>query len=213
MRAISLSLMLLVLVSCSHMKSGQHVFWQPGVPLKTIAQDNATTVDEIREHNPKLAEGHWIFVPNKVGLLPYLRGTTVVEDYSALGKGEYAWPVPKVRTVSSGFGKRWGKKHEGIDIPAPIGTPVVSVKEGTVKYSDDRISGYGNMVVIEHADQVFSVYAHLDDSLVSEGQRVRRGQVIAKSGNTGRSTGPHLHFEIRVKDQARDPAHYLGQAP
>ncbi len=209
MRGTLVSLLLLFISSCAHMKSGQHVYWQAGVPLEQLAQDNATTVQEIRDLNPQMKPNQWVFVPNKVGLLPYLRGTVVIEDYSSLGGGEYAWPVPKVRKVSSGFGNRWGKKHEGIDIPAPIGTPVVAVKDGIVKYSDDRISGYGNMIVLEHAGQVFSVYAHLDDSLVTAGTRVKRGQLIARSGNTGRSTGPHLHFEIRVKDQARDPAAYL----
>jgi murein DD-endopeptidase MepM/ murein hydrolase activator NlpD len=194
------------------MKSGQHVFWRPGVPLEKIARENGTTAQEIKTLNPDIRAGQWIFVPNKVGFLPFLNGTIAVEDYSALGKGEYAWPVPKVRKISSGFGNRWGRKHEGIDIPAPIGTPVVAVKDGVIQYSDDRISGYGNMIVVEHPGKIFSVYAHLDEAFVKKGQRVRRGQVIANSGNTGRSTGPHLHFEIRVRDQARDPARYLGLA-
>lgn len=212
MRVAFLSLLTLIFTSCAHMKSGQHVYWRPGVPLEKIAKENGTTAQEIRDLNPKLAQGRWIFVPNKVGFLPFLQGTMAVDDYSALGKGEYAWPVPKVRKISSGFGDRWGRKHEGIDIPAPVGTPVVAVKDGVVQYSDDKISGYGNMIVIEHPGKVFSVYAHLDSLGVDKGDRVRRGQVIAKSGNTGRSTGPHLHFEIRIKDKARDPAQYLGLA-
>ncbi len=210
MRAVLLSLILIFLASCSHMKSGQHVYWQPGIKLEQIARSNGVTVEEIREMNPRLVQGQWIFVPNKIGFLPFLKGTSAVEDYSALGSGEYAWPVPKIRKVSSGFGKRWGRKHEGIDIPAPIGTPVVAVKAGVVKYSDNRISGYGNMIVIEHENKIYSVYAHLDKAFVRQGDSVKRGEVIANSGNTGRSTGPHLHFEIRVRDQARDPARYLG---
>ncbi|MBY0518292.1 MAG: LysM peptidoglycan-binding domain-containing M23 family metallopeptidase [Bacteriovoracaceae bacterium] len=210
MRATFLSLILLILASCSHMKSGQHVYWSPGQSLDKIARDNGVTTEEIKELNPKLAQGHWIFVPNKIGILPFLKGTMAVEDYSGLGNGEFAWPVPSLRKVSSGFGHRWGRKHEGIDIPAAIGMTVVAVKDGRVKCADDRISGYGNMLVIEHADKVFSVYAHLSKFLVKEGETVRRGQMIAKSGNTGRSTGPHLHFEIRIRDKARDPARYLG---
>jgi murein DD-endopeptidase MepM/ murein hydrolase activator NlpD len=88
----------------------------------------------------------------------------------------------------------------------------VAVQDGYVKYADDKIGGYGNMIVIEHANKVFSVYAHLDKMMVDKGDRVKRGEVIAHTGNTGRSTGPHLHFEIRVHDKARDPAQYLGMA-
>lgn len=205
-------LSLLLLASCAHMRSGQHVFWSPGVKLDELARQNGTTPEKLRELNPKLAQGKWVFVPNKIGILPLLDGTRDIENYDGLGKGEFAWPVPKVRKISSGFGARWGRKHEGIDIPAPIGTPVVAVKDAVVKYADNKISGYGNMIVLEHQGRVFSVYAHLDRLLVRQGERVRRGEVIAKSGNTGRSTGPHLHFEIRVRDKARDPAQFLGLA-
>jgi hypothetical protein len=210
MLATLFSLILLFSTACSHMRSGQHVYWKPGYSLEQLAKENGTTVEQLKDLNQKLIVGQWVFVPNKIGILPFLEGTRAVENYDSLGKGEFAWPVPKVKRISSGFGNRWGKKHEGIDIPAPIGTPTVAVQDGYVKYADDKISGYGNMIVIEHANKVFSVYAHLNKLMVDKGDRVKRGEVIAHTGNTGRSTGPHLHFEIRVKDRARDPAQYLG---
>ncbi len=207
-----LPLLLFYAVACSHMRKGQHVYWRPGTQLARIAGENGTTATQLRELNPQARPGQWLFVPNRVGILDFMEGTKVVEDYSALGSGAWAWPVPTHRKISSHFGRRWGRKHEGVDIPAPRGTPVVASAAGVVKYSDDRVSGYGNMVVIEHPGKVFSVYAHNQTNLVRAGTRVKRGQMIARVGSTGRSTGPHLHFEIRVKDQARDPARYLGKS-
>ena len=204
------SIALVFLMACSHMRSGQHVQWSKDKSIEEVALEQGTSVDEIKKLNPNLRQGQWIFVPNKVGFLRVLDNTYVVEDYSALGQGEYLWPVPKVRKISSGFGHRWGRKHEGIDIPAPIGTPVVAVKDGVIKYSDRKIRGYGKMIVIEHSGKVFSVYAHLNKLMVRSGDRVKRGQVIAHTGNTGRSTGPHLHFEIRIKNEARDPAEFVS---
>lgn len=201
---------LLFLMACSHMRSGHHVHWTPDHSLEEIAKEEGVTIDEIKQLNPNIRPGGWVFVPNKVGFLRILDNTYVVEDYSALGTGDYAWPVPSLRKISSGFGHRWGRKHEGIDIPAPIGTPVVAVQDGTVKYSDRKIRGYGKMIVIEHPGKVFSVYAHLNKLMVRSGDKVKRGQMIAHTGNTGRSTGPHLHFEIRIKNEARDPAEYVS---
>jgi LysM repeat protein len=201
---------LLFLMACSHMRSGQHVQWTSEKTLEEIALEQGLSVEDIKKLNPNIRRGEWLFVPNKVGFLRILDNTYIVEDYSALGQGEYMWPVPKVRKISSGFGHRWGKKHEGIDIPAPIGTPVIAVKEGVIKYSDQKIRGYGKMIVIEHPGKVFSVYAHLNKLMVRAGDKVKKGQMIAHTGNTGRSTGPHLHFEIRIKNQARDPAKFVS---
>ncbi len=212
MRTFLSALFTFVLFGCAHMESGHNVYWPPGTTLEQVAREQGVGVSELRELNPHKSAGQWVFVPNQIGLLPYLRGTRVLDDYSQLERGEFAWPVPKVRTISSGFGSRWGRKHEGIDIPAPIGTPVVAVQDGVVKYADNKMSGYGNLIILEHPGKVFSVYAHLNRFFVRPGERVKRGQQIAHTGNTGRSSGPHLHFEIRVRDKARDPSSYLGQA-
>lgn len=205
-------LILLFLAACSHMKSGQHVYWRKGVGLDKIAKENRLSLQDLKELNPSAAPGQWLFVPNKVGFLPFLNNTTVVEDYSQLGSGDYAWPVPSHRKISSNFGDRWGRKHEGIDIPAPKGTPIVATAAGRVKYSGSRVRGYGNMIVLEHPGKIFSVYAHNSKNIVKAGAQVKRGQMIARVGSTGRSTGPHLHFEIRIRNQARDPARYVGRS-
>ena len=125
-----------------------------------------------------------------------------------------SWPVPGYSRVSSPFGYRihpvLGVKsmHTGIDIPAPTGTPAVAVDSGTV-ISAGYQGSYGNTVMIRHDNGLVSLYAHNSALVVSVGDRVEKGQVVSKIGSTGRSTGPHLHFEIRVNGTAQNPLNYL----
>ncbi|MEL6494022.1 MAG: M23 family metallopeptidase [Cyanobacteria bacterium J06623_7] len=120
----------------------------------------------------------------------------------------YIWPTQGVLT--SGYGWRWGRMHRGIDIGAPIGTPIVASAAGKVIGAGWH-SGYGNLIRLEHLDGSQTYYAHLDRFLVTHGQQVRQGEQIATMGNTGRSTGPHLHFEIRLSDRTIiDPLILLG---
>jgi murein DD-endopeptidase MepM/ murein hydrolase activator NlpD len=100
--------------------------------------------------------------------------------------------------------------HDGIDIAAPEGTPIRAIEDGEVIYSD-QLRGYGNMVILRHANGIISVYAHNESNLVREGQSVARGEVVARVGSTGRVSGPHLHFEIRKNNAAQDPLRYLPQ--
>lgn len=118
------------------------------------------------------------------------------------------WPVSGI--INSTFGPRGASFHDGIDISAPEGTPIQAVERGEVAYSD-QLRGYGNIVIVRHADGVMSVYAHNQVNLVREGQQVERGMIIARVGSTGRVTGPHLHFEIRKHNTAQDPMRYLPQ--
>ena len=122
----------------------------------------------------------------------------------------YIWPTRGLLT--SGYGWRWGRMHAGIDIAADVGTPVYAAATGVVQYSDWNSGGYGNLVEILHPDGSFTRYAHLNRSLVREGQRVRQGEQIAEMGSTGYSTGPHLHFEVHPKSSgAVNPMAYLPQ--
>ncbi|MGC6417730.1 MAG: LysM peptidoglycan-binding domain-containing M23 family metallopeptidase [Bradymonadia bacterium] len=122
--------------------------------------------------------------------------------------GPLIWPV-KGAVFTSGFGPRGRRKHKGIDLAHKPGTPIYSVASGVVVYSDNKQRGYGNLVIIRHQRGVLSVYAHNKRNLVDEGDSVRQGSKIAELGNTGRSTGPHLHFELRVKGRAVNPLDYL----
>ncbi len=111
--------------------------------------------------------------------------------------------------LSSPFGSRWGRMHEGIDIAVSEGTPVKAAECGVVSYVSENAGGYGKFVKINHGHGVETSYAHLSQINVSEGDTVSAETVIALSGNTGRSTGPHLHFEITENDTPVDPLKYL----
>jgi murein DD-endopeptidase MepM/ murein hydrolase activator NlpD len=118
--------------------------------------------------------------------------------------GQLAWPLKQV-SVTSPYGARGRHFHEGIDLRASIGTPVYAAQEGTVIYAGNRIRGYGRLVVVRHFREISTIYAHNSRVLVRTGQFVHQGQKIALSGNTGRSSGPHLHFEVRDGLSALNP--------
>lgn len=117
---------------------------------------------------------------------------------------------PVSGTVTSRFGSRWGSSHKGIDIGAPKGTTIKASAAGTVTVSSYGYNGgYGNYVIISHGNGVQTVYGHCNTLNVKVGQKVSQGQAIATVGNTGRSTGNHLHLEIRVNGVAQNPQNYL----
>lgn len=126
-------------------------------------------------------------------------------------KGGYRWPLA-AGIVSSEFGRRWNKPHEGIDIAADEGEPVFAAAAGKVLYASDRMRGYGNVVVLRHDSQVTTLYAHNRSLKVGLGETVEQGQVIAKLGSTGHSTGPHIHFEVRRANVAVDPRRVLPKS-
>ena len=115
---------------------------------------------------------------------------------------------PSAGRVTSEYGYRWGRMHQGIDIGAPTGTPIRAANGGEVIFSGTQ-GGYGQTVVISHGGGFSTLYAHQSRIAARDGQRVERGQVIGYVGNTGNSTGPHLHFETRVNGAAQNPRRYL----
>ena len=130
-------------------------------------------------------------------------GSTGTGQASAAG---FIWPCDGV--VVSGFGMRWGRMHEGIDIGCAYGTPNRAAASGTVIYSG-WLGGYGNLVVVDHGNGLSTAYAHASSLLVGVGQSVSQGETVSLVGSTGNSSGPHLHFEVRVNGQAVDPLLYL----
>jgi murein DD-endopeptidase MepM/ murein hydrolase activator NlpD len=112
------------------------------------------------------------------------------------------WPARG--SVTSGFGSRNGRQHDGIDISGYHGAIVRAAADGTVVFSG-RKRTYGRVVILEHGGGLETVYAHNTDNFVVAGSRVRQGQGIADMGSTGRSTGPHLHFEVRLANRPVDP--------
>jgi murein DD-endopeptidase MepM/ murein hydrolase activator NlpD len=118
------------------------------------------------------------------------------------------WPLKQGR-VSSKYGPRGRRMHKGMDIASNIGTPVFAVEAATVVRSK-YVRGYGNLVELKHSDMYSSRYGHNSKLIVKKGQHVDKGEMIALSGNTGRSTGPHVHFEVRQSGVAINPFKYLG---
>lgn len=128
---------------------------------------------------------------------------------SANGNTPSIWPATGV--VTSPYGLRWGGSdfHPGMDIANELGTPIVATADGTVEYAGWNSGGYGNMVDINHGNGIMTRYGHAERVVVSAGQSVKRGQVIAYMGSTGFSTGPHVHYEIHVNGQKVNPISYL----
>lgn len=118
----------------------------------------------------------------------------------------FVWPVQGV--ITSGFGLRWGRMHEGVDIAAPTGTTIVAAAAGTVVIAGWS-GGYGNLVVVDHGGGLATAYAHQSAISVGVGQWVEQGQAVGAVGSTGHSTGPHLHLEVRIGGAPVDPLGYL----
>ena len=142
------------------------------------------------------------------------------EDWNNKAVGQYNQSIPetytvdlrhfamptKNRVVTSGYGRRWGRMHKGLDVKVYIGDTIVSAFDGKVRIVKYEPNGYGNYVVIRHNNGLETVYGHLSKHLVIENQTVKAGQPIGLGGNTGRSTGSHLHFETRLLGIAINPA-------
>ncbi len=148
------------------------------------------------------------------GSIPFTNAP-VSNNSFALGLTDAASNVPAIwpttGVVTSPYGLRWGGTdfHPGIDIANDLGTPIVATADGVVVYAGWNAGGYGNMVDIDHGNGLMTRYGHASQVVVSAGQFVRRGQVIALMGSTGFSTGPHVHYEVHVNGQRVNPISYL----
>jgi murein DD-endopeptidase MepM/ murein hydrolase activator NlpD len=165
--------------------------------VEALAAESATLAAAIREAQAKAAAAA---VASTGSPSP---GSTGAGAPSAAG---FIWPVNG--PLVSGFGMRWGRMHEGIDITASTGTPIWSAAAGTVIHAG-WLGGYGNLVVVDHGNGLATAYAHASAIVVGVGQAVGQGQTVALVGSTGNSSGPHLHFEVRVNGSAVDPLLYL----
>jgi len=185
---------------------------QRGQTLTDIARSYAVPVGILTEAND-LTSNSTIFAGDRV-LIPGAT-TSFWDNAVVLSKGvstQFIWPVEG--EFVSGFGWRvhpvLGNRHhhDGIDIDVPEGTSVRAAAGGEVFFYGEQ-PGYGNVLIIAHANGFYSLYGHLSDSFVFAGQYVEMGQAVAQSGNTGISSGPHLHFELRNREYPIDPERYL----
>ena len=175
---------------------------------KTYGIDTRTLLEANRIADPRMLEaGQRLWIPGAseeryVPPTVHLRRTDTRVSQKRL-------VLPLRGTISSGFGRRSGRMHEGIDILAPEGTAVRAAGYGVVLYAGDELRGYGNAVVLDHGDGVTTLYAHLRDFRVESGDVVAKGNVIGTVGDTGNATTTHLHFELRLEEEELDPRLYL----
>lgn len=161
----------------------------------------------------RIQQGQRIFIP---GAKKVLKVEVYIDDV-VLESGErgkivykkmdFLWPVrgPCVNL----FDEAENKRHQGVDISSPLGTPIKASNPGVVIYSGNTIRGYGNLVILRHSEELVTLYAHNQMNLVTEGTWVEKGQIIGEVGQTGNASGPHLHFEVRKNNKAVDPMLFL----
>jgi murein DD-endopeptidase MepM/ murein hydrolase activator NlpD len=152
--------------------------------------------------------------PEKAPAQPADAGPAAASDRSAAlpHGGRFPWPVHGRVLAGYGVGKS-GAHNDGINIAAPKGSPVEAVDGGVVAYAGNELRGYGNLVLVKHSNGWITAYAHCEQLLVKRGDRVSRGQVIAKVGATGGVSEPQLHFELRRGQRPVDPREFLAPAP
>lgn len=178
-----------------------------GEPLSVIARRFGVSQDEIREVNGAAMSGPVIFVPMSIEMFDRLtaegKGRRLVE----IDPRKFLWPVEEPHYTSR-YGNRRGGMHTGLDLGCPPNTVVVAAGDGVVVDSG-WFGALGQAIAIQHENELVSWYAHNNRLLARVGDRVKRGQAIAFSGSTGRSTGPHVHFEVRYMGVAMNPEDFL----
>ncbi len=154
----------------------------------------------------KLKQQERIAAEDEQELASALAAQGLINVPRSVSAGGWTWPTSG--TVTSGFGYRWGRLHAGIDIGAATGTPIHAARGGVVSYAG-VMGGYGNIIVVDHGGGMTTRYAHQSQLGASVGQTVQAGDRIGYVGSTGNSTGPHLHFEVRINDNPQNPLGYL----
>ena len=174
--------------------------------LEELRETYEKKIAACNEKVVKLEQEERIAASDEQDLASALAEQGVISIPPGVSAGGWAWPARG--SVTSGFGYRWGRLHAGIDIGAPTGTPIYAAKGGVVSFAG-TMGGYGNIVVVDHGDGMTTRYGHQSQILSSVGQTVHPGDQLGKVGSTGNSTGPHLHFEVRINDQPQNPIGYL----
>ena len=164
-------------------------------------------VSKLNEWSPNPGFQGWLFIPYSNQYYQAYQKSGIHRQRIKVLKGEFIWPIFGSR-ITSRLGKRWGVNHRGLDIATAIGGIVLAAQKGVVVKAGAH-GGYGNTVFLRHDQGYRTIYAHLSTTLLKEGDRVKKGQIIALSGNSGRSTGPHLHFEIECGGIPLNPENFL----
>jgi murein DD-endopeptidase MepM/ murein hydrolase activator NlpD len=189
---------------------------QPGQTMWRIARTYGLTPEELARANgiqdPTCLEvGQALVIPGASTVLEVPEAFETIESPSRSGtvQSDWIWPVPRGEIISYFGAPRRGHAHGGIDIRGARGDMVFASRAGRVVYSGSGMRGYGKTVIVDHGDGYSSLYAHNSKLLVQVGQRVERGQPIARVGRSGNASGEHCHFEIRHNDNPVDPLLHL----
>ena len=161
------------------------------IELEAAERDRLRRICYDNPRQPLDGDGSWVSCPAVGVVIP---------------PGAVRWPLND--SVTSEYGPRWGRMHQGIDLGGDHGARIVAAESGRVAYAG-WIGGYGNTVIVDHGGNMTTLYAHMEGSAVFTGQTVSMGQVVGYGGSSGHSTGPHLHFEVRIDDEPVDPRQYL----
>ena len=173
----------------------------PGESVGSIARKFDLEIETIMKDN-NIKDASNLKIDQKL----ILRGAKPEFSYQDRLDQKFMYPINT--RITSYYGPRWGRMHEGLDFAAPMGSPIRAVSSGRVVYSG-WATGYGYVVIVQHQRGLRTLYAHNSKLLVREGESVGKGEVVARSGNTGNSTGPHLHFEVQVNGRPENPLDYI----
>ena len=194
-------------------KIGVTHFVKPGESLWRIGKAYGVDAGDIAvanqlEEGARLGAGQQLFIPGATRLIDIPEGTVVQPAVEArkAQPGRFEWPL--VGVLYARFGLRGESRHDGIDIAAPEGTVIRAAGDGKVLFSGEQ-KGYGQIVIVQHDDGLLTIYAHNSENLVKDGAAVKTGQQVARVGQSGKTSGPHLHFEVREGGAPKDPLKFL----
>lgn len=205
---------LFLITACTSTKQidpnqGHPYYWKKGDTLESVGKKYQVDPTKIRKHNEiydpnDLTAGMKIYIPG--GVPPKGEPQTPTTPVKSTGDIKFGWPSEG--TISSGYGSRHGKMHHGIDITKDGGLSIKAAADGVVDFSGTQ-RGYGKTIIIDHGGGYTTLYAHNAAIYVQKGSKVKRGKIISKMGASGKVTGIHLHFEIRLNEKSQNPLRYL----
>lgn len=188
-----------------------------GETLWRICHTYGVDMQEVAEINnikrpSDIEAGKRLFIPgvsNLKKIVPFSNASVErdKEGRIVIERDRFLWPIKG--EVISAYGVRGNGRHDGIDIKAEQGTPIKAADAGEVVYVNSSLRGYGNIIILKHKDDFYTVYAHNDENLVKSGETISKGEIIGKVGSSGNATGPHLHFEVRHGKVVRNPLFFL----
>ncbi len=211
-----LFLLLMILSGCFGGRGVYHTIGR-GETLWRISRTYRVDIQEVAEINnikdpTEIEAGKRIFIPGVSRVrkvVPYkgIPGEKEKEDKIVIERDRFSWPVRG--ELISQFGLRDGSRHDGIDIKAEEGTLIKAADKGEAIYVNSGMRGYGNIIILKHKDDFYTVYAHNKENLVKTGENVEKGAVIGSVGDSGNADGCHLHFEVRQGKNKRNPLFFL----